>query len=147
MIRAAPARRAPCTAFSPTPPRPITTTLSPGRTRAVFTAAPRPVGTPQARRQALSAGTVVAHGRDLADMDHDLLGEGTAFQALVDLPPVGKAQFRRQGLLPTHRTGRAVTQDGQDPQDRISVTITRSPISTRVTPSPMPVTRPAASCP
>ena len=34
MIRVAPASRAPCTAFAPTPPIPSTTTVSPGWTSA-----------------------------------------------------------------------------------------------------------------
>src|SRR3954467_9753679 len=44
---AAPAARAACTTDRPTPPQPITTTLSPARTPAVFRTAPTPVLTPQ----------------------------------------------------------------------------------------------------
>ena len=53
----APARAAPWTAFRPTPPAPITTTVSPGRTRASRATAPIPVMTAQAIRQALVSGT------------------------------------------------------------------------------------------
>ena len=47
MTRLAPAIRAPCTALMPTPPTPITATLSPGCTCARCTAEPQPVATPQ----------------------------------------------------------------------------------------------------
>ena len=43
----APTMRAPCTTFSPIPPRPNTTTLPPGSTLAVLITAPIPVVTPQ----------------------------------------------------------------------------------------------------
>ena len=46
-IMSAPASRAPCTTFRPIPPRPNTTTLSPGCTLAVKMTAPTPVVTPQ----------------------------------------------------------------------------------------------------
>lgn len=45
-IRDAPAIRAPCTTFSPIPPVPMTTTLSPYPTRARLSTAPTPVSTP-----------------------------------------------------------------------------------------------------
>ena len=47
MICDAPAIRAPCTALSPTPPTPVTTTVAPTGTRAVLNTAPNPVATPQ----------------------------------------------------------------------------------------------------
>src|SRR4051794_11574891 len=53
----APACTAPWTALTPTPPRPTTTTVSPGRTPPVYTADPQPVGTAQASRAAVSIGT------------------------------------------------------------------------------------------
>jgi len=40
----------------PTPPTPITITVSPGCTLALFTAEPHPVATPQPTRQATSNG-------------------------------------------------------------------------------------------
>ncbi len=48
--------RAPCTAFRPTAPQPTTTAAEPGSTRAIRTAAPTPVITPQPIRQARSNG-------------------------------------------------------------------------------------------
>ena len=47
MIRDAPASRAPAIAASPTPPQPITATVSPRPTLPVFIAAPSPAMTPQ----------------------------------------------------------------------------------------------------
>ena len=54
--RSAPAILAPCIAARPMPPRPITATVAPGQTFAVWIAAPTPVDTPQPRRHALSSG-------------------------------------------------------------------------------------------
>ena len=56
MIFSAPAKRAPWIAPLPIPPHPITTTVSPGLTPAVFTAEPQPVVTPQPTRQARLSG-------------------------------------------------------------------------------------------
>ena len=50
MMRSAPASRAPWMAFRPTPPQPITATVLPGSTLAVFMAAPSPVVAPQPMR-------------------------------------------------------------------------------------------------
>src|SRR3954447_25119576 len=56
MTRPAPAICAPLIAAMPTPPQPITTTVSPGATFAVFTTAPYPVMTPQPINAARSSG-------------------------------------------------------------------------------------------
>ena len=52
MISAAPAMRAPWITLRPTPPQPMTATVSPWRMLAVFMAAPAPVSTPQPMRAA-----------------------------------------------------------------------------------------------
>src|SRR5258706_12357912 len=52
----APDNVAPCTAFMPTPPQPMTTTDSPCMTPAAYTAEPQPVVTPQPTSAALSSG-------------------------------------------------------------------------------------------
>ena len=57
MILAAPASAAPMTHESPTPPRPMTATVEPAGTSAVFTTAPTPVETPQPMSAATSGGT------------------------------------------------------------------------------------------
>ncbi len=56
MTRLAPAAAAPCTAFMPTPPAPMITTFSPGRTSATLVAEPHPVVTPQPTSAATSSG-------------------------------------------------------------------------------------------
>ena len=57
MIRFAPTRTAPITTLSPTPPAPMTRTLAPGSTWAVFITAPIPVITEQPMSAATSKGT------------------------------------------------------------------------------------------
>ena len=64
MIVAAPARRAPAMAASPTPPQPNTATESPGPTSPVSMAAPMPAITPQPSSPATSgftAGDTLVH--------------------------------------------------------------------------------------
>ncbi len=56
MIRSAPCSRQPATAPRPTIPAPNTTHVDPASTLAVLIAAPSPVESPQANRQARSAG-------------------------------------------------------------------------------------------
>ena len=56
MMRAAPASAAPLIADRPTPPQPITATVSPGSTLAVWNTAPTPVITPQPISAARSSG-------------------------------------------------------------------------------------------
>ena len=47
---------APWTALMPTPPRPATATVSPGRTPAAYVAEPQPVVTPHPTSAAVSSG-------------------------------------------------------------------------------------------
>ena len=61
-IGEAPAIRAPWIAESPTPPHPITSTESPGRTFAVFSTAPTPVMTAQPRSATCSSGSDASTG-------------------------------------------------------------------------------------
>ena len=56
MMRPAPAMAAPLMPAMPTPPQPITATVSPAVTFAVFTTAPNPVSTPQPISAATSSG-------------------------------------------------------------------------------------------
>ena len=148
MIGAAPTVAAPCTAFNPTPPVPMITTHSPGRTPAVLVTAPKPVSTPQAISEAASSGTS--------------FGMATAWEpstttysanAPVRMPCTSASPFAVSGLrsssgnTASHNTCAPVEQDGQCPQDRISVTTTWSPTATWVTPAPTSSTMPAASWP
>ena len=61
-IGSAPASRAPCSALSPTPPSPKTTTDSPGRTRAELSTAPTPVSTAQPSSAAWAIGRSAGTG-------------------------------------------------------------------------------------
>src|SRR5207237_1307181 len=56
LMRSAPARAAPLTSDSPTPPQPITATVEPGSTLAALNTAPTPVTTPQPTSAARSSG-------------------------------------------------------------------------------------------
>ena len=62
MIRLAPAMAAPLMAARPTPPQPITATVSPGRTLAVWNTEQTPVSTPQPIRAARSRGMSLRMG-------------------------------------------------------------------------------------
>ena len=57
MIRSAPLNFAPWITLRPTPPQPMTATVSPGRMSAVLAAAPKPVSTPQPISAARVSGT------------------------------------------------------------------------------------------
>src|SRR5262249_59972248 len=59
-------RAAPGTAPNPTPPQPMTSTLSPGRTAAVRITAPTPVVTPQPSSAARSSGSDSSTGTTAA---------------------------------------------------------------------------------
>src|SRR5213595_3640571 len=108
MIVRAPARRAPWTTLSPTPPHPITTTDAPASTRAQRVTAPTPVGTAQPISAAcgqgisLAIGTSISagHTTDSANVPrraiwlmsclgaHDGLGKRPEARHLVDVLPV-----------------------------------------------------------
>jgi hypothetical protein len=62
MIGDAPQSAAPCRMLRPTPPAPYTTTLSPGRTAAVYNAAPTPVATAQPTNAAAVIGVESGSG-------------------------------------------------------------------------------------
>src|SRR5881296_2126750 len=74
MIIRAPPMRAPWIAARPTPPQPNTATMEPGSTRAVFRAAPTPVGDAAADEGRAVERHVVAHLHDRVLVDEHLLG-------------------------------------------------------------------------
>ena len=78
-MRSAPCSRQPATAPRPTIPAPNTTHVEPGSTRAVNIAAPRPVDSPHANRQARSSG---ASGETFASA----ISGSTAYSAKVEVP-------------------------------------------------------------
>ena len=66
MILPAPARRAPWTTLSPTPPQPITSTDAPASTLAQWVTAPTPVGTQQPMRAACAQGMSLRIGTSIS---------------------------------------------------------------------------------
>ena len=75
MIRPAPAIAAPLMHESPTPPQPITATVLPGSTLAVWITAPTPVVTPQPINAARSSGISGTNLHDRMLVHEHLLGE------------------------------------------------------------------------
>ena len=120
-IGVAPASTAPCTAFRPTPPVPITTTLLPGWTPAVLMTAPTPVITPHASSAALSsgisAGTATACEASMTTCSAKAAGP----KALHDRGPVGCAErpvrvererrLAEHGLVPGARVASSARPD------------------------------------
>ena len=87
------------TAPSPTKPAPKTTQVDPGSTRAVFSAAPRPVESPQANRQTRSSG---ASGLTFASAISGM----TVYSANVEVPMKwrsGSPPGRESRVVPSGR--------------------------------------------
>ena len=147
MIVFAPASRAPRIAPSPTPPQPITATVSPRLTPPVLSAAPRPAITPQPSSPAVAAGTA---GSTLVHWP-----EATSvFSANAPMPRAGDS------TVPSARVifwvalwvlkqyhGRPRLHARQRPQTARQLRMTKSPGATSVTSGPTASTTPAASCP
>ena len=135
-------------AFSPTPPAPITATRAPGRRRAVFTTAPTPVITPQARRQASSAGRSSGSATSWLASTTTASAKAAVFMPCATAaPPASRSGEGPASQAWSQEVGAPPAQAGQWPQARISVTSTRSPAAKPRTPAPTAVTRPAASWP
>ena len=83
---------APCTALSPTPPQPITTTSLPTSIRAVLVTAPKPVITPHPSRAALVTGIDVGNRDHLRRVDERLLGERARLEPVDEGVAVGVGQ-------------------------------------------------------
>src|SRR3954467_3601777 len=150
----APACRAPCTAFTPTPPRPRTTTVSPGRTPPEYTADPHPVGTLQASSAAVSSATCGSR-RTQENSDSS---ECRAKAPTMQNPPSGSPSRvngqRPLGSCPvamvaplSHRLDRPAAQKRQCPQAGRKLVTTLSPGCTAVPPSPTARTTPEPSWP
>ena len=136
-------------------PAPKTTQVEPGRTCAVFIAAPRPVERPQAKRQARSSGAS-------AEIFASAISGMTVYSAKVDVPMKCRigSPFRANRVVPSGRKPwfccsriarqRFVRSSRQWAHSRHcgekSVT-TWSPGATDETPSPTRSTTPAPSWP
>ena len=147
MIFRAPARRAPSTAASPTPPQPMTATESPRLTWAVLSAAPRPAITPQPSRPATSGrmrGSTLVHWPAATSV----------FSANAPMPSAGDSTVPSARVIfwtalwvAKQYQGRPRRQARHCPQTARQFRITKSPGSSPVTSLPTASTVPAASCP
>ena len=148
-IGRAPARRAPCTTLSPTPPQPITTTLLPASMRAVLVTAPTPVITPQPSRAALAIGIVSGMATTWEPSTTASSAKVPVRRPCTRLWPAASARGRVPSMPnePEQFTGIPRTQSWHEPQLRISETTTASPTATWSTPPPTSITSPAASWP
>jgi hypothetical protein len=149
MIRSAPARRAPVTAESPTPPSPTTSTVSPGWAPAAFWAAPTPVRMAQPSRAASSRGTSFGRGTTA-------VAAQTTSSAIAPRPRQasnGEPSARWPPGAPVrpsiaeHSQGSSRVQNQQARHGTAQLRTTWSPTATVVTSAPTAVTTPAASCP
>src|SRR3546814_257134 len=102
MIRPAPARRAPEMTLSPTPPTPITATVSPGFTAAVLIAAPAPVTHPQPRIQACGKGNFSGMLASWFSGNSEYSGKGAVQKTGV----TGAPARARRGRSPAPRHGK-----------------------------------------
>ena len=84
MMRDAPATRAPCTTDWPIPPRPSTSTVAPGSTRAVLSTAPTPVCTAHPITHTDVERGVVGHLHRARLGGERVLGEPADAEAAVD---------------------------------------------------------------
>ncbi len=147
MIFRAPARLAPSTAASPTPPQPITATESPRLTPAVFSAAPRPAITPQPSRPATSgrmAGFTLVHWPAATSVLSANAPMPSAGESTV---PSASVIFCAALWVAKQYQGRPRRQARHWPQTARQFRMTKSPGARSVTPLPTDSTRPAASCP
>ena len=136
----------------PTPPQPITATVSPGATFAVWIAAPKPVMTPQPIRAARSSGmssrifTTAFSCTSICSANDDRLAKlcscsGRSHSRRLDTPGGSFTSVLVQ------IAGRPVVQFSQVPQNTDRQVTTWSPRFTWVTSEPTCSTMPADSWP
>jgi hypothetical protein len=104
MIVAAPARRAPWTTFSPTPPQPMTSTEAPASTSAQRVTAPTPVGTQQPTRAACGQGMSFRIGTSCS-AGHTTFSENVPMRASWLRP----SPLRDRRGVPSNMTQRGVS--------------------------------------
>ena len=146
MVRA-PASWAPRIAPSPTPPQPITATLSPLVTPPVLRAAPRPAITPQPSSPAVAAGIA---GSTLVHCP----AATSVFSANAPMPSAGDSGVPSSNVIfwvalwvLKQYHGRPRLQARHRPHTARQFRMTKSPGATSVTSGPTASTTPAASCP
>ncbi len=151
----APAAAAPCTAFMPTPPAPMTTTVSPGRTSATLVAEPQPVVTPQPTSAATSSG--MSGSTLTSDASCTVMYGEKVPSRHIWMTRCPRAEIRKLPSLmlwpvssPAPRSQRfwcPLEHGGHTPQAGMNAVTTWSPSFSVVTPGPTLVTMPAPSCP
>ena len=149
--RPSPPRRwtAPCTAFSPTPPVPITTTLAPGLDRGGVDDGAEARDHAAGEQRGAVERELARDPDRLRRVDDDLLGERPGAEPLGDRAAVGVGQRpapveRKRRIAErrlTVRARRACTAGADERHD--DVVALREPS----TPAPTSTTTPAASCP
>ena len=132
MMRSAPAKAAPLTADSPTPPQPITATVEPGSTLAALNTAPTPVITPQPTSAARSSGmsgsifTIAFSCTSISSAKDDRFRNW-----FISSPPFHDRRRETPGgnltSVFSHRLGWPVTHCGQVPQNTERQVMTWSP--------------------
>src|SRR6202034_2270840 len=134
-------------AASPTPPQPITATVSPRETPAVLIAAPRPAITPQPSSPAV-AGAIL--GSTLVHCP----AATSVFSANAPMPSAGdrtvpsaRVIFCLALCVAKQYQGRPRRQARHWPHTARQFRITKSPASSPVTSGPTASTTPDASCP
>src|SRR5271154_868023 len=145
MIVVAPASWAPRTAPSPTPPQPMTATLSPLVTPPVLSAAPRPAITPQPSRPAvagLMAGLTLVHWPEATSV----LSANAPMPSAGDsgVPSASVIFWLALWVLKQYQ-GRPRMHARQRPHTARQLRMTKSPGATSVTSGPTASTTPAAS--
>ena len=105
-MRAAPAMRAPCTTERPMPPSPMTSTVAPSSTRAVFSTAPTPVCTAQPITQSDVERHVGGYLDGARRRHEDVLGEAADVDAAEDHLLAAREARRAVGKAARHEAGR-----------------------------------------
>ena len=138
---------APAMAASPTPPQPMTATLSPCRVGAVLTAAPQPAMTPQPSRPAAAGsalGSTLVHWpswTSVLSLNAPMPSAGES-----SVPSLSVIFWVALWVLKQY-CERPRRQARHSPQTARQFRTTKSPTATCVTPSPIVSTSPAASWP
>src|SRR6478735_2841503 len=147
MIVFAPTRAAPAMAASPTPPQPITATVSLRPTAPVLMAAPRPAITPQPSSPATAgsaSGSTLVHWPAATSV---LSAKAPMPSAGVSSVPSVSVIFCSALNVSKQYHGLPRLQARHCPQTARQFSTTKSPGATEVTPGPTDSTVPAASWP
>src|SRR5579875_4044483 len=147
MIVFAPASQEPSTAASPTPPHPMTATVSPRVTPPVLIAAPRPAITPQPSSPAVAAGIAGLTFVHWPAATSVLSANAPMPRAGDSVVPSASVIFCAALCVLKQYHGRPRLHARHCPQTARQLRITKSPGATSVTLSPTCSTIPAASCP